>query len=126
MGSADDYNTTTSLRSMSMPNPPLDPELSAGDISQYISVPFIVTTTDGRQFHGPLIGTDREQNIILGDATEKLPIGFKSRRNEGFRYVGMIVVPGKYILRIDADIRTLRSNLLNNRKYPQISMSDVL
>ncbi|KAK9240499.1 hypothetical protein V1525DRAFT_395161 [Lipomyces kononenkoae] len=126
MASADDSKTMSSLRSMSMPNPPLDTELSVGDISQYISVPLIVTTTDGRQFHGPLIATDREQNIILGEATEKLPIGFKSRRNQGFRYVGMIVVPGKYILRIDADMRALRSNLRNGRKYPQISMSDVL
>ncbi|KAK9328370.1 hypothetical protein V1520DRAFT_217934 [Lipomyces starkeyi] len=111
---------------MSTTNSLLDPELDGGGISQYISVPFIVTTTDGRQFHGPLIGTDREQNIILGDATEKLPIGFKSRRNEGFRYVGMIVVPGKYILRIDADWRALQSNSLNRRRHPQISISDVL
>jgi hypothetical protein len=47
------------LRSMSTTNSLLDHELDGGGISQYISVPFIVTTTDGRQFHGPLIGTDR-------------------------------------------------------------------
>ncbi|KAK9255962.1 hypothetical protein V1507DRAFT_318860 [Lipomyces tetrasporus] len=114
--------TTTTTRAHS----PQHPEIKGGDISRYISVPFIVTTTDGRQFHGPLIGTDRERNIILGDATEKLPIGFQSRRTARFRYVGMIVVPGKYILRIDADSRALTSNSSTPRRPPQLSMPEVI
>ncbi|KAK9466886.1 hypothetical protein V1512DRAFT_207650 [Lipomyces arxii] len=80
------------------------------NISQFISVPLLVTTTDGRQFHGPLIATDNEQNIILSDATERLPIGFKSRRKEGFRYVGIIAIPGQYILRVDANKKALAVN----------------
>ncbi|KAK9446955.1 uncharacterized protein V1518DRAFT_422555 [Limtongia smithiae] len=88
--------------------PPLSPQ-----IARLLSVPIFVTTTDGRRFHGPLVATDREQNIILSDATESLPPGFKSRRpDKRFRYVGMIVIPGKYIVRVEANKQALEANTL--------------
>ncbi|KAK9478592.1 hypothetical protein V1514DRAFT_330513 [Lipomyces japonicus] len=79
-------------------------------ISTLLSVPLIVSTTDGRQFCGTLVTTDNEQNIILSDVVEVLPLGHLSRRSSkqgGYRFVGLIVVPGQNIVRIEAERNAL-------------------
>ncbi|KAK9461394.1 uncharacterized protein V1516DRAFT_675838 [Lipomyces oligophaga] len=88
------------------------------DIQEFLSVLLEVTISDGRQFSGQLVATDRDQNIILVNAEERLPLELADPKSDRPRYIGMIVVPGKHILRIDANkssIETRHTLLYSNK-----------
>ncbi|KAK7204806.1 hypothetical protein BZA70DRAFT_280045 [Myxozyma melibiosi] len=87
----------------------LPPVAAYENVKEFMSVLMMVSTTDGRQFCGTLMATDRDRNLILSEASEQLPVGFQSRRGDRFRYVGMIAIPGKHILRIDASKDSLKA-----------------
>ncbi|KAK9453019.1 hypothetical protein V1511DRAFT_513264 [Dipodascopsis uninucleata] len=103
--------------------------LKAKELDTFLGVSLIVSITDGRQFYGILMGSDNECNLILDEATERLPIDFKSRRTtmrNGFRYVGKIVVPGQYIVRIEAEKQQLqhklRATVRENQPFLSLSL----
>ncbi|KAF2432018.1 hypothetical protein EJ08DRAFT_586398 [Tothia fuscella] len=103
-----------------MADPPPSP------LSTYLSRTIRVHTTDSRIFVGQMKCTDRECNIVLGLAQEYRPppdsvlqtkaveqgIGSGSGSGSGIaklnvqfssRYVGLVVVPGKYIRKIEVE-----------------------
>jgi small nuclear ribonucleoprotein (snRNP)-like protein len=78
----------------------------------------VITITDGRSFVGHFICTDRDQNIILNQAEEFLPHWTADGKNGqeeaaerpvsvgawGGREVGMIMLRGRDIVKIEAQL----------------------
>ncbi|KAF8862976.1 hypothetical protein BDZ45DRAFT_738655 [Acephala macrosclerotiorum] len=69
-----------------------------------------VTTTDTRMFLGQFKCTDSDQNIILSQTFEyrlppppKLPQEGAVTQDLTSRYLGLIVVPGEYITKIEVE-----------------------
>ncbi|RKF59930.1 N-alpha-acetyltransferase 38, NatC auxiliary subunit [Erysiphe neolycopersici] len=75
-----------------------------------------VTTSDTRMFLGQFKCTDADCNIVLAQTYEyRLPLVSKSGRNSGeeyntkeltnltSRYLGLVVIPGQYIIRIQLE-----------------------
>ena len=65
------------------------------DLLQRILRVFI---SDGRIFIGTFVCTDKARNLILTNTEE-----FKLGDVQHGRYVGMIMIPWKYILRVEAE-----------------------
>jgi len=56
-----------------------------------------ITIQDTRSFIGTFVCTDRERNVILVNTNEFLEAG-----DEGGRYVGMVMIPWKYVVDVGA------------------------
>lgn len=71
-----------------------------------------ITITDGRTFIGHFICTDAQQNIILSQAEELLPPDIADDEEEkpisvgawGGREMGMVMIKGKDIVKIQAQV----------------------
>ncbi|CEJ88876.1 hypothetical protein VHEMI04900 [[Torrubiella] hemipterigena] len=86
-------------------------------LSSIINKNLRVTTTDGRLFWGELKCTDPEQNIVLSHTYEYRPPSDRQRAEAmakvagdesvtldmTSRYVGLVVVPGKYVVKIEVE-----------------------
>ncbi|KAF2402543.1 hypothetical protein EJ06DRAFT_458288, partial [Trichodelitschia bisporula] len=82
-------------------------------LSQFLTRTLRITTTDQRMFTGQMKCTDRECNIILSNTHEYRPpttaeMSAPQNANPAgvdpaSRYVGLVVVPGKHIVRIEAE-----------------------
>lgn len=82
---------------------------------RFINRTLLVHTTDGRAFEGTLICTDDTCNVILGSADELRPsspspssVGGEAS-TPARRWVGMVMLPGKHIMRIEMTQRDIEA-----------------
>ncbi|TGZ85105.1 Sm-like ribonucleo protein [Ascodesmis nigricans] len=80
-------------------------------LQKFINRTLRISITDDRFFIGRMMCTDRDRNVILSDTTEYRPPaqGVAGVKVEGdsvkaqlaSRMIGLVVVPGKYITKIE-------------------------
>ena len=116
-------NTTTNKMASTSANPP-SPSTSQTSATTYLSTFLNRTlhlhTTDGRMFAGQMKCTDPERNIILSmtheyrqPSTQDIQLAAQRHERAGKsgnvkvdmkkRFVGLVVVPGRYISRIEVE-----------------------
>lgn len=82
-----------------------------------------ITITDGRTFIGHFICTDAQQNIILSQAEELLPLDVAEDDEEkpisvgawGGREMGMVMIRGKDVVKIQAQLPSNHAEGVNER-----------
>lgn len=82
-----------------------------------------ITITDGRTFIGHFICTDAQQNIILSQAEELLPPDIANDEEEkpisvgawGGREMGMVMIKGKDVVEIKAQLPVDHAERVNER-----------
>ncbi|KAK7695455.1 hypothetical protein QCA50_000091 [Cerrena zonata] len=67
-----------------------------------------ITTTDGRIFLGTFTGTDKHLNIILANA-EEFRFAPREEANPNGRYVGLVMIPRRLMVKIEAPEGVLES-----------------
>ncbi|KAF8536633.1 hypothetical protein BDD12DRAFT_279415 [Trichophaea hybrida] len=97
-------------------DPPQPYTTPSPQLQAYINKTLRVTTTDGRFFVGDLKCTDRDRNLILASTSEYRypPVQEREQEGEGSgkvrvdlknRFIGLVVVPGNVITKIEVEER---------------------
>ena len=60
-----------------------------------------ITTSDGRIFLGTFTGTDKHLNILLAN-TDEFRFAPPEEANPNGRYVGLVMIPKRLIVKIEA------------------------
>lgn len=96
-----------------------------------------VTIQDGRLFTGVFKCTDNETNVILGNAfeyrmpskvaedkaiAEAVATGKPARANMTSRFVGLIVIPGKQIVKMELEESRIPSNPAGSASIPALTV----
>ncbi|KAI8814214.1 hypothetical protein BJ742DRAFT_896751 [Cladochytrium replicatum] len=55
-----------------------------------------VSVSDGRSFTGSFAGVDPSKNVLMTNTEE--------RKGDDTRYVGLIMIPGKHLVRMEAEM----------------------
>lgn len=64
----------------------------------------LIEMTDGRVLLGVFLCTDGDANIILGSCSEYLPQEFGPNKTDEPRILGLVMVPGKHIVKISKTV----------------------
>jgi len=72
--------------------------------------PLKVLLSDGRTIIGKFVCIDRERNLVLVDAIAYLPSDSQlldgSNPETDFRTLGVVMVPGKHLIKAEAEVST--------------------
>ena len=72
-------------------------------IKRYLQKPLRITITDGRIFLGTFAGTDKQLNVLL-ISTDEFRLSPPELANPSGRFVGLVMVPRRLIVRIEAPV----------------------
>ncbi|CAG8439185.1 7427_t:CDS:2 [Ambispora leptoticha] len=83
-------------------------------LRSYLNLKARITVSDGRVFNGTFVCIDKYKNIILANTEEF--------RGVEKRYVGLVMVPGKHLIKAEIeDLEVPKNNISDSEKDQRIS-----